>query len=332
MKKQDNTYDVLAIGNAIVDVLTRVSDQFLVERKINKAVMNIFDAQKAGQLYRDIIPEHECSGGSAASTIAGIASLGGNPAFIGKVHADEEGKLFKRDIGAAGVDFFTKSLFEGPSTGRCIVLVTPDSQSTQVTYPGASMKLCEEDIDADIIAITKILYLEGYLLDYESPKKALRLACEIAKDKNKKIALSLSDRSCVERNRKEFLELINNYADLVFATDSEIMKLYKTDDLEQAINETRHQTKITAITRKARGSIVVSEKIKSYVDAEEVTDLVDITGAGDLYAAGFLYGYAYDNDLATCARIGSIAAAEVITHYGSRPEVSLRGFIRKHMI
>ena len=329
---KDNTYDVLAIGNAIVDVLTRVSDAFLSERGINKAVMNIFDAKKSGDLYRAIIPEHECSGGSAASTVAGIASLGGTPAFIGKVHADEGGKLFKRDIGAAGVDFFTKSLFEGPSTGRCIVLVTPDSQSTQVTYPGACEKLCEDDIDPDVIALTKILYLEGYLLDYEGPRKALKKACVIAKEKGKKIAISLSDRSCVERNRQEFLDIINNYAEIVFATDTEIMKLYQTDDLEKAIDETRKNTKVTAITRKDKGSIVVAEKIKIYIDAEKVTDLVDITGAGDLYVAGFLYGYAYDKDLATCARIGSIAAAEVITHYGSRPEVSLRGFVRKYMI
>ncbi|MGD9638630.1 MAG: adenosine kinase [Alphaproteobacteria bacterium] len=332
MMKQDTTYDVLAIGNAIVDVLTRVGDQFLVEHGINKAVMNICDTEKSNYLFKCIVPEHECSGGSAASTVIGIASLGGTPAFIGKIRDDKCGKVFKRDIGTSGVDFFTKSLFDGPNTGKCIILVTPDEQSTQVTYPGACTLLSEDDIDPDIIGLAKILYLESYLLDYDSPKKAFKLACDIAKDKGCQIAISLSDKSCVDRNRKDLIDIIGNYADIVFATDAEIMNFYQTDNLDKALNDAKNHTKITAITRKNKGSIVVSDKIKVYAEAEVVTDLVDITGAGDLYVAGFLYGYAYGKDLATCARIGSITAAEVITHYGSRPEVSLRSFVRKYMV
>ena len=331
MITQNTTYDVVAIGNAIVDVMTRISDAFLAERGLIKGSMALIDASKAGELYRQIDPERECSGGSAANTVVGIASLGGTPAFIGKVHADELGKLFKRDIGVAGVDFLTPPLFEGPSTARCIVLVTPDAQRTMNTYLGACTKLSEADIDEEIIKKSKITYLEGYLWDEEEAKKAMTLACKIAKKHDRKVALTLSDSFCVDRHRSEFLDLIKNYVDILFANEAEIKALYQTEDFDEVIVKVKKDCEITAITRQEKGSVVVSGMISTYVDAEEVKEVIDTTGAGDLYAAGFLYGYCNDYDLGVCARIGGIAASEIITHYGARPEVSIRSLVRQKL-
>lgn len=333
INKADNTfYDVVGIGNAIVDVLAKVGEGFLTERDLKKGVMTLLGAPEAGKIYQDILPEREVSGGSAANMVAGLASLGGAPAFIGKIHDDELGQVFKRDIGAAGVDFFTPQLNEGPSTGRSIVLVTPDAERSMFTYLGAAKKLSVDDIDENIIKLTKIVYLEAYLWDEESAKKAMIKACELAHKHNRKVAFSLSDKSCVDRHREEFLELIKGHVDILFGNEEEIKALFNETDFYKTLDLIKTDVEVAAITRNAKGSVVVNKRTKTFVEAEKVENVVDTTGAGDLYAAGFLYGFTHGRSLGTCATIGGIAASEIITHYGARPEVSLRGFVRKKLI
>lgn len=330
--KADNTfYDVVGIGNAIVDVLAKVGEGFLSERNLKKGGMTLVEAVEAGKIYQDLIPEREVSGGSAANTVAALASLGGTPAFIGKIHDDELGQVFKRDIGAAGVDFDTPALNEGPVTGRSIVLVTPDAERTMFTYLGASRKLSTADIDENIIRATKIVYLEGYLWDQYSAQKAMVKACKLAKKHNRKVAFSLSDCSCVDRHRGEFIRLIKKYVDILFCNEEEIKDLFQEPDFYKTLDMIKPDVEIAAITRNAKGSVVINGRTKTFVEAEKVTDVVDSTGAGDLYAAGFLYGITQGRSLGTCAIIGSIAASEIISHYGARPEVSLRGFVRKKL-
>lgn len=325
-------YDVVGIGNAIVDVLAKVGDGFLSERSLPKGGMSLVEAKEAGKIYADIIPEREVSGGSAANTVAGLASLGAATAFIGKVHDDELGQDFSRDIGAAGIDFFTEPLTQGPSTGRSIVLVTPDAERSMFTYLGASEKLSEEDIDENIIKAGKIIYLESYLWDKEEAKKAMVKACELAHKHNRKVAFSLSDKSVVKRHRQEFLNLVKDYVDILFGNEEEIKTLFAENDFYKTLEMLKPDVEIAAITRSAKGSVVVNGRTITFVEAEKVDDVVDSTGAGDLYAAGFLYGIINERSLGTCAMIGSIAAAEIISHYGARPEVSLRGFVRKKLL
>ena len=325
-------YDVVGIGNAIVDVLAKVGDGFLSERNLPKGGMSLVEAKEAGKIYADIIPEREVSGGSAANNVAGLASLGAATAFIGKVHDDELGQDFSRDIGAAGIDFFTEPLTQGPSTGRSIVLVTPDAERSMFTYLGASEKLSEEDIDENIIKAGKIIYLEGYLWDKEEAKKAMVKACELAHKHNRKVAFSLSDKSVVKRHRQEFLNLVKDYVDILFGNEEEIKTLFAENDFYKTLEMLKPDVEIAAITRSAKGSVVVNGRTITFVEAEKVDDVVDSTGAGDLYAAGFLYGIINERSLGTCAMIGSIAAAEIISHYGARPEVSLRGFVRKKLL
>ncbi len=330
--KADNTfYDVVGIGNAIVDVLAKVGNGFLSERSLKKGEMTLVEAKDAGVIYQDLIPEREVSGGSAANTVAAIASLGGAPAFIGKIHDDELGQVFKRDIGAAGVDFFTPELNEGPVTGRSIVLVTPDAERSMFTYLGASRRLSTADIDENIIKAGKIIYLEAYLWDQYSAQKAMLKACKLARKHGRKVAFSLSDRSCVTRHRGEFIRLIKQYVDILFCNEEELVTLFDGEDFYKALDIIKPDIEIAAITRNAKGSVVVNGRTKTFVEAEKVSDVVDTTGAGDLYAAGFLYGLTQGRSLGTCAVIGSIAASEIITHYGARPEVSLRGFVRKKL-
>lgn len=327
--KADNTfYDVVGIGNAIVDVLAKVGDGFLTERDLSKGGMTLVDAAEAGKIYQDIMPEREVSGGSAANTVAAIASLGGTPAFIGKIHDDELGQVFKRDIGAAGVDFFTPDLNEGQVTGRSIVLVTPDAERSMFTYLGASRRLNTADIDENIISAAKIVYLEGYLWDQYSAQKAMIKACKLAKKHGRKIAFSLSDSSCILRHRGEFIRLIKKYVDILLCNEEEIKTLFEEEDFYKTLDMIKPDIEIAAITRNAKGSVVINGRTKTFVEAEKVSNVVDSTGAGDLYAAGFLYGLTQGRSLGTCAIIGSIVASEVITHYGARPEVSLRGFVR----
>lgn len=334
-KIQETTYyDVVGIGNAIVDVLAKVGDGFLKERNLSKGCMTLLDAADAGKIYADLVPEREVPGGSAANTVAGLASLGGAPAFIGKIHDDELGQEFTRDIGAAGVDFFTPPLTEGPVTGRSIVLVTPDAQRSMFTYLGAAVHLTEEDIDENIVKAGKITYIEGYLWDTECCREALVKACKIAHKYGRKIAFTLSDTTCIERNRDNILEFITEDVDILFANEDEIKALFSETDFYESLDKIKPLVEIAAITRGQKGSVVVNGRTKTFVEAEKLPtdEVVDTTGAGDLYAAGFLYGMTQERSLGTCAMIGSIAAAEIISHYGARPEVSLRGFVRNKLL
>ncbi len=334
IQKSETTtyYDVVGIGNAIVDVLAKVGDRFLSERDLPKSCMTLLNAQDAGKIYADIVPEREVSGGSAANTVAGLASLGGAPAFIGKVHDDELGQEFTRDIGAAGVDFFTAPLNEGPVTGRSIVLVTPDAMRSMFTYLGANTHLSVDDVDENIIKSSRITYLEGYIFDYEQGFDIAEKAAKIAKDNGRQVAFSLSDVSCVNGKQAKFIEFIKNYVDILFANDAEIRALFSKDDFYECLDLIKPMVDIAAITRGAKGSVIVNGRTKTFVEAETVENVVDTTGAGDLYAAGFLFGLTKGRSLGTCAMIGSIAAAEIITHYGARPEVSLRGLVRNKLL
>lgn len=333
MSNRDATfYDVVGIGNAMVDVMAKVGDGFLTERGLTKSEMTLVGAKEAGKIYADIMPEREISGGSAANTVAGLASLGGAPAFIGKVHDDELGQEFSRSIGGAGVDFFTPPLNEGPMTGRSIVLVTPDAERSMFTYLGAAGRLSAEDIDEEIIKSTKIVYLEGYLWDEGDAKKAMQRACELAHKHNKKVAFSLSDKSCVDRHRAEFVKLISDSVDILFGNEEEIKALFQEPDFYKTLDLIKTEVETAAITRSDKGSVIVNGRTKTFVEAEKVENVVDTTGAGDLYAAGFLYGYTQERSLGTCALIGGIAAAEIISHYGARPDVSLRGFVRNKLL
>ena len=324
-------YDVVAIGNAIVDVLAKVGDRFLTERDLPKSRMTLLDAQAAGKIYADIIPEREVPGGSAANTVAGLASLGGAPAFIGKVHDDALGQEFTRDIGSAGVDFFTPPLNQGPMTGRSIVLVTPDAMRSMFTYLGANTHLSVDDVDENIIKASQITYLEGYILDYKQGMKIAVRASELAHQYGHKVAFSLSDTSCLNGKEEEVLKFIKRHVDVLFANDDEIQALFKGEDFYKCLDLIKPHVEIAAITRGEKGSVVVNGRVKTFVEAEKVENVVDSTGAGDLYAAGFLYGMIQRRSLGTCAIIGSIVAAEAISHYGARPEVSLRGLVRNKL-
>lgn len=332
MSEQDIVYDVVGIGNAIVDVLAKVGDTFLSERNLSKGCMTLVEAQDAGKIYTDIIAEREVSGGSAANTVAGLASLGADCAFIGKVHDDELGQLFKRDIGAAGIDCFTKPLEEGPATGRSIVLVTPDAERSMFTYLGASRKLSAEDIDEKLIKESRITFIEGYLWDEPCAHEAVIKACELAHKHSRKVAFTISDKYCVASHRDNMLEFIEKHVDILFANEEEIKTLFKTEDFNESLDLIKSMVEIAAVTRDSRGSVVVNGRVKTFVEAEKLENVIDTTGAGDLYAAGFLYGMVKGRSLGTCAMIGSIAASEIISHYGARPEVSLRGFVRNKLI
>lgn len=241
--KNDIIYDVVGIGNAIVDVLAKVGDGFLTERRLDKGAMTLLQAAEAGTIYADLIPEREVSGGSAANTVAAIASLGGTPAFIGKVHDDELGQEFQRSIGAAGVDFFTKPLLQGPSTGRSIVLVTPDAERSMFTYLGAAQKLSADDVDENIIKSSKIIYLEGYIWDSESAREAMLKACEIAHKYDRMIAFSLSDRCCIDRHRADFQKLIHDHVDIIFGNEEEIKSLYEEEDFYKCLDRIKKRSR-----------------------------------------------------------------------------------------
>lgn len=335
MKNQNEVatyYDVVGIGNAIVDVLAKVGDRFLTERNLKKDCMTLLNAQDAGKIYADIIPERQVPGGSAANTVAGIASLGGAPAFIGKVHDDILGQEFTRDIGAAGVDFFTPPLNKGPMTGRSIVLVTPDAMRSMFTYLGANTYLSEEDIDENIIKASRITYIEGYISDYENGIKIAQKAAQIAHKYNRQVAYTLSDINCIKGKEDILLDFIKDNVDVLFANENEICALFKGEDFYKCLDLIKPLVEIATITRSEKGSAIVNGRTKTFVEAEVVDNVVDTTGAGDLYAAGFLYGMTQGRSLGTCAIIGSIAAAEVISHYGARPEVSLRGMVRNKLL
>jgi len=276
-------------------------------------------------------PGPECSGGSAANTIAGLASLGGRGAFIGKVHDDTLGKVFSHDIRAMGVTFQTLPALTGEPTARCLVFVTPDAQRTMQTFLGASSSLGPADVDEALVADAAVTYLEGYLWDPPQAKAAFIKAAEIAHQADRLVALSLSDPFCVDRHRDDFLTLVNDHVDVLFANEDEITALYQTDDFDTALQKVRVQCKIAALTRSEKGSVVVSGDAVHVIDAEPVATVKDTTGAGDSFAAGFLYGLTQGHDLATAAQIGSIAAAEVISHLGARPETSLKELVTRRL-
>jgi adenosine kinase len=318
-------YDVLGIGNAIVDVIARTEDDFLVRHGMNKGAMTLIDEPRAEAIYASMGPSTQISGGSAANTIAGVASFGARAAFVGKVKDDTLGKAFAHDIRATGVSFATPPAADGPSTARSYILVTPDGERTMNTYLGAAQNLTPADIDEKQIAAARWIYLEGYLWDPPHAKEAFRKAATIAHGAGRKVALTLSDAFCVDRYRDEFRTLMRTCAvDLIFANEAELKSLYQTADFDTAIKALRDEVKLAAVTRSEKGCVVISRESHDSVSAAPIEKFVDATGAGDLFAAGFLTGLARDEDHRDCARLGAIAAAEVIQHLGARPETSLK--------
>jgi sugar/nucleoside kinase (ribokinase family) len=318
-------YDVIGIGNAIVDVLSQSDEEFLQRQKMPKGSMSLINEPRAEAIYNAMGPVIECSGGSAANTIVGVAMLGGSAAFIGKVKDDELGHTFARDIRASGVAYTTPMAETGASTARCYILVTPDGQRTMNTYLGAAQDLSSDDISVDEIRSAKVLYLEGYLWDPKQAKEAFVKAAGIAHEHGRTVALTLSDAFCVDRYRKEFLQLIRNKTvDLLFANEAELKSLYETSDFDGAVSALRNDVSIAVVTRSEKGAMVVTREATETVPSYPVHRVVDTTGAGDLFAAGFLYGFAKNMPHVNSLRLGALCAAEVISHMGARPERNLR--------
>jgi sugar/nucleoside kinase (ribokinase family) len=321
-------FDVVGIGNALVDVLSHESDAFVVEHGLERGAMQLVDAERAEQLYAAMGPATEISGGSAANTMVGVASLGGTAAFVGRVNRDQLGTVFGHDLRAAGVAFTTPPSSDGVPTGRCLIVVTPDAQRTLNTYLGASALLGPADLDDGLVASAQVLYLEGYLWDEPDAKDAFRRAARTAHDAGSRVAFTLSDGFCVDRHRDEFLELIEHEVDVLFANEVEITSLYQVADFDDALQLVHDHCEIAALTRSEKGSLIVTRDEVHLIDAHPVAQVVDTTGAGDLYAAGFLYGLTNGYDLGTCGRLGALSAAEVISHLGARPQVSLAELAR----
>ena len=321
----DIRYDVLGIGNAIVDVIARAEDDFLVQQKMQKGGMALIDEPRAKSIYDAMGPAVKVSGGSAANTIVGVAGFGARAAFVGKVKDDELGKAFAHDIRKSGVAFDTPAAKDGASSACCYIMVTPDGERTMNTFLGAAQNLTPDDIDANAIAASSITYLGGYLWDPPHAKEAFRKAAKIAHDNKRQVALTLSDSFCVGRYRAEFVDLIRTgTVDLLFANESELLSLYETSDFNTAVRALQSDAKLAAVTRSEKGSVVVTKSGVESVPAAPIDRLVDATGAGDLFAAGFLFGLSRGKDHKTAARLGGLAAAEVIQHIGARPETSLK--------
>jgi len=323
--------DVVGVGNAIVDILAHVDEAFLVKHDLVKGTMKLIDADEAERMYMASPPAIEASGGSVANTMVGIASLGGASAYIGKVRDDQLGDVFAHDMRAIGVEFKGEHAAAGPPTARSLVFVTPDAQRTMSTYLGACADLGPDDIAADVITRAKITYLEGYLWDRPEGQAALRKAATLAREAGRKVAFSLSDPFCVERHRCEFRALVESEVDILFANEREIMSLYEVPHFDDALQRIQGQCEVAALTRSENGSVIVAGDRVHVIDASRPGEVVDTTGAGDLYAAGVLFGLSCGHDLATCARLGAIAAAEVISHFGARPEASLATLIRQEL-
>ena len=319
----DLALDVVGVGNAIVDVLAQAEDGLLEELGLDKGAMTLIDAERADVLYGHMGSAIEVSGGSAANTLAGVASFGGRGAYIGKVRDDQLGDVFAHDIRALGVRFDTRPTSDGASTARCLILVTPDAQRTLNTFLGACVELRPEDIDTDLVEASAVTYLEGYLWDPPRAKNAFRKAVEIAHNAGRKVALTLSDSFCVDRYRDEFCALVAGGADIVFANETELLSLYRVDTFDEGLQAIRENCEVAALTRSEKGSVIVDHEEVHVIDAALVEHVVDTTGAGDLFAAGFLYGYTRGDGLAECGRLGSLAAAEIISHFGARPDVAL---------
>ncbi len=320
-------FDLLGIGNALVDVVTQADDAFLAEHDLDKGGMMLVDSDRSGFLYSKMGPATESSGGSCGNTMAGFASLGGRGAYVGKVRDDDFGKVFRHDLEAIGVTFSTPPAPDGPGTGRCLVLVTPDAQRTMCTHLGAATSLTVDDIDIDQVQAAAVTYLEGYLFDPPEAKAAFVRAAEAAHAADRKVSITLSDSFCVDRHRASFAHLVDSHIDILFANEDEIVSLYEADGFDGALQAVRGRCEIACLTRGEKGSVIVAGDELFEVAAGPVGQVVDTTGAGDLYAAGFLFGYTQGRDLAECGRIGGIAAAEVIAHYGARPAVALSGLL-----
>ena len=324
-------YDVLGIGNAIVDVLVPAEDAFLVEHGLVKGAMTVIDADRAEQLYTVMGAGTESSGGSAANTVAGVAALGGRACFVGKVRDDQLGNSFAHDIRAVGVDFHSAPATVGAPTARCLIVVTPDAKRTMNTYLGACVELGPEDVDEDLIAASAITYLEGYLWDPPGAKEAFIKAMGAARAADRKVALSLSDGFCVDRHREEFLDLVHHHVNILFANEQEIISLYQCDNFDAALQSVRGQCEIAALTRSEKGAVIVTDDEVHVIDAEPVEQVVDTTGAGDIYAAGFLTGLSGGRSLRDCGRMAGIGAAEVISHMGARTEADLKALIQEKL-
>lgn len=320
--------DVAAVGNAIVDVLAQTTDRFLDEFALSKGTMTLIDTLQAEALYARMAAATECSGGSAANTVVGVAMLGGRAGFIGKVRDDQLGSIFRHDIRAVGVEFDTPPATGGAPTARCLVFVTPDAQRTMQTFLGVAGSLGPEDVDADLVRRAAVTYLEGYLFDPPPAKKAFETAAGLAHGAGKRVALTLSDPFCVDRHRNDFQKLIADHIDILFANEAEITSLYKVNDFDTALGIIRGQCEIAVLTRSEQGAVIVTKDSIESVPAEPVAKVVDTTGAGDLFAAGFLFGFTHGLELNISGRIGAICAAEVISHFGARPATNLADLVR----
>jgi sugar/nucleoside kinase (ribokinase family) len=317
-------YDVAGLGNAIMDVIAAVDDQFLLDHGIAKGAMTLIDEFRAQELHKALHNSVQAAGGSAANTMAGIASLGGSAVFLGKVRDDVLGARFRESLKSLGVAYTTAPAANGSSTASSMIAVTPDGQRSMNTYLGACREMMPADVDTGEIAAAKILYIEGYLWDTDDAKDASRKAIRAAKDAGAQIALSLSDSFCVGRFRDEFLALMQQGLDIVFANEDEAKSLFETEDFAIVTEKMTAWGGLAAITRSAQGCVVIKGTEIHAVPAAAVAKVIDTTGAGDLFAAGFLFGLAQGKGLADCGRLGALAAAEVISHYGARPEVSLK--------
>ncbi|MDQ1454826.1 MAG: hypothetical protein QOH28_446 [Actinomycetota bacterium] len=320
-------FDVLTIGNALVDVLSFADDDFVARTGVEPGAMTMVDAARSDEIYAEMGPATETSGGSAANTASGVASFGGRAAYIGRVSDDTFGKVFSHDLRSVGVHFEVSPATTGAPTGRCLVIVTPDAQRTMYTFLGAGAELDETYIDEALVASSAVTYLEGYAWDPPPAKQAVRRAAAIAHRADRRVALTLSDPFCVERHRDEFLELIERDVDILFANEHEITMLYEVDTFDEALHRVRGHCEMAALTRGAHGSVIVAGEDVHVIDAQPVA-VVDTTGAGDLYAAGFLYGLTHGYELATCGRLASLGAAEAISHLGPRPVEVLASLAR----
>ena len=318
----DASLDVVGIGNALVDVLSHETDEFVAAHGLVKSAMTLVDTERAEELYAAMGPGIEMSGGSVANSTVGVASFGGRAGYMGRVADDQLGQVFAHDLAAMGVTFVNARATEGPPTGRSLIVVTPDAHRTMNTYLGASAFFCPDDVDADLIASAQVTFLEGYLFDRPESQDAYWTASKYATDAGRKVALTLSDLFCVERHRDGFLPLVRERVDILFANEAEACALWGCDEVGAAVERARAEVGVCCITLSEKGSVVVSGPETHEVPAHPV-DVVDTTGAGDLYAAGFLYGYTTGRPLPECGELGSLAAAEVIGHIGARPEVKL---------
>jgi sugar/nucleoside kinase (ribokinase family) len=324
----EKTYDVVGIGNAIVDIIARCDEGFLTKHDLDKGFMRLIDADEAAKLYAAMGPAIERSGGSVANSIAGLASFGAKCGFVGRVAADQFGGIFRHDIRSLGIAYTTEPAQDGAPTARCLVLVTPDGERTMNTFLGASVDFTPADMDADMIGNAKIVYLEGYLFDKDAAKSAFRAAAKLAKAAGAKVALTLSDPFCVDRHRADFRKLVKEDADIVFANEKEITTLYEVNSFDEAADAALQDCELAVLTRSEAGSVIVGAGQTTEVAADLVPTVVDATGAGDLFAAGFLYGLTQGLPVEACGRLGSLAAAEVISHIGARPERSLAELAR----